>query len=129
MMDLGASGELDLVGHVGIKLIWIQAGEVIVDDDLLAQRFIHGLFQSLVEVWFYAEDQRGAVHGIILEVHQHLEIPKDFGGEVLCFIEDQYERLMFLFIEVVYMLLCITLNITVFLSPRITSTRESQICL
>ena len=76
----GSSGEHDLVDHVGIKLIRVQSAEVIVDDDPLAQCFIHRLFQSFVEVWFCAEDQREAVQGIILEVHQHLEIPEDSGA-------------------------------------------------
>lgn len=101
----GSSGELDLVNHVGIKLIRIQSAEVIVDDDPLAQRFIHRFFQSFIKVRFCAEDQREAVQGIILEVHQHLEIPEDSGAEVLCFIEDQYERLPLLLIQVVDLLL------------------------
>ena len=91
--------------HVGIKLIRIQSAEVIVDDDSLAQRFIYGFLQSLVEVRFCTEDQREAVQGIILEVHQHLEVPEDPGAEVLCLIEDQYERLPLLLIEVVDLLL------------------------
>lgn len=97
----GSSGEPDPVDHVGIKLIGIQSGKVIVDDNPLAQSFIYWLLQSFVEVRLCAENQCEAVRGIILEVHQHLEIPEDSRTEVLCFIKDQYERLPLLFIQVV----------------------------
>ena len=62
----GSSSELDLVNHVGIKLIWIQSGKVIVDDNPLAQSFIYWLLQSFVEVRLCAENQCEAVQEIIL---------------------------------------------------------------
>ena len=60
---------------------------------------------GIIEVVFTAEDQGEAVKGIILVVHQHLDIIQDTGVEILSFINSEEKRLAFLSIEIIDLLL------------------------
>ena len=56
--------------------------------------------ECIVEVGFPAEDERKAVDGIIVIVHEHFEVIKDGRVQILSFINRKNERLAFLLIKV-----------------------------
>ena len=75
------------------------------DRNTLAKGFVYGFAEDIIEVIFTAEDQRKAVKGVILVVHQHLDIIQDTGVEILSFINSEEKRLAFLSIEIIDLLL------------------------
>lgn len=56
------------------------------DRDALAERLVDRLPERAVQIRFPAEDQREAVQGIVIIVHQHLQVIQDGGVEILCLI-------------------------------------------
>lgn len=79
----GAAGAGDLMADVSGNFGVGKAGEIVVDGDALAEGLVDGFAQGIVEVRLAAEDEGKAVHGIAAEVHEHLDVIEDGGGEIL----------------------------------------------
>ena len=79
----GATGADNLMADVSGNLGIGKAREIAVDGDALAEDLADRLSQSIVEVRLAAEDEGEAVHGIAAEVHEHLDVVEDGGGEIL----------------------------------------------
>ena len=47
-----------------------------------------------------AQDQSETIHGVIAEVHQHLQIFQDGIPEILSFVNGEDQRLLFLLEEI-----------------------------
>lgn len=101
----GTSGPLDLMDDVISHFLIVKSPEVIMDCDALAERFVHGFTQDVVQVRLTAEDQGKAVQGVIFEVHQHFQVVEYGGVEMVGLINGQDEGLAFFFIQVEYLLL------------------------
>ena len=82
-----------------------EAGKVIMDCDPLAQGFMDGLSEGIIQMGFPTEYECKAVQGIIAVVHEHLDILQDTGGEVLCLVDGKEERLFLFPVEIEYLFL------------------------
>ncbi len=73
--------------------------------DPLAQSFVDGFTQGVIQVRLTAEYECKAVQGIIPVVHKHLDVLQDARGEVLGFVNGQKKGLLFLLVKVEDLLL------------------------
>ena len=80
---------LQLMQDVGSDLFVIQTGIVVMDGDALAQGFMNGLSQDVIEVRFSAKYQCKTVDGVIAIIHEHLDIIQNAGAEILGFINSK----------------------------------------
>lgn len=68
-----------------------ETGKVIVNGAPLAQCLMDGFIQGIVRVGLPSQDEGETVKGIVVVVHEYLDILQDASGKVLCFINGKEE--------------------------------------
>ena len=84
---------------IGGDLVRPQAAKGVVHGDTLAESFVDRFFEGIVQVRLPAQDECEAVKGVVVEIHQHLEVFEYSIAQVLGFINGQ-DKGLFLFLIV-----------------------------
>ena len=85
---------------IGGDLVRSQSSKGVVHGDALAESFVDRFFESVIQVRLPAQDQCEAVKGVIVEIHQHLEVFEYSIAQVLGFINGQDKGLFLFLIKV-----------------------------
>lgn len=59
------------------------------------------LTERIIEVGFPTQDQGKTVYGIIAVIHEHFDVIKDAGAQILCFIDGKEQGMTFFLIQVI----------------------------
>jgi hypothetical protein len=98
--SISASGKADLMPDIGGDLVRPQAAKGVVHGDTLAESFVDRFFEGIVQVRLPAQDECEAVKGVVVEIHQHLEVFEYSIAQVLGFINGQDKGLFLFLIKV-----------------------------
>ena len=85
---------------IGGDLVRPQAAKGVVHGDALAESFVDRFFEGVVQVRFPAQDESEAVKGVVVEIHQHLEVFEHGIAQVLGLIDGKDKGLLLFLIKV-----------------------------
>ena len=89
-----APGEAEAVLEIGVDLLSIEAGEMVSDDEALAEGLVHGHRQSPPELGEADEDEAHALLRIHGEVRQQAEVLEDVVAQVVGLVDDEDGQLL-----------------------------------
>ena len=100
-LEQGSShpGEAEAVLEIGVDLIPIEAGEMVSDDEALAEGLVHGHRQSPPELGEADEDEAHALLRIHGEVGEQAEVLEDVVAQVVGLVDDEDGQLLGLLCE------------------------------
>ena len=85
---------------IGGDLVRPQAAKGVVHGDALAESFVDRFFEGVVQVRLPAQDESEAVKGVVVEIHQHLEVFEHGIAQVLGLIDGKDKGLLLFLIKV-----------------------------
>ena len=89
-----ASREPEAVLDVGLDLIAVETGQMVADDEALAEGFVHGHGQAPPELGQADEDEAQALLRIHGEVREQAQVLEDVVAQVMGLVDDQHRQLL-----------------------------------
>ena len=98
-----AAGKAEAVLDIGVDLVATEPGEMVADDEALAEGFVHGHRQPPPELGQPDEDEAHALLGIHGEVGQEAEVLEDVVAQMVGLVDDEDGELLGLLCEAGYL--------------------------